>query len=547
MMTKIYRRQPKGLFLMISLLVSVALTSCTKLDETSYNSIIADGFQPKNDDLGSLLSSAYVPWRKTFLLWNGVARAQMLPADQDVIPARPNGWVDGGIYKRMHEHKWTTEDDIPLQSWVRTYDGINACNRVLYQIESGQIDLGDKKTAFVSELKVLRASYYYILVDLFGNVPIITRFDVPEGFLPDQSSRKEVYEFIIAELTENIPNLSEERSTQYYARFNKWAALTLLAKMYLNAQVFSDNTHTEWDKCIEACNQVISSGKYSMENNHSNVFVTENENSSEIIFALPFDETYVSDWNAFDYHMYTLQPSNQATYNFQASPWGGVCCIPQYISSFDPDDERLADDFIQGQQYDAAGNVLNCTMGELAGKPLAYVNEVPSIDASQEIHGFRWGKFEYAHGITNRLSNDFPLLRYADVLLMKAEALLRKGNADEAAVLVTQVRERNFTNHPEKAIVTGEQLKGNTIYKYGRQDTYKQTTDSTTIQFGRMLDELGWEFSQEGRRRQDMVRFGAFTTLSWFSHDASDATKNLYPIPNSQILTNGKLKQNPGY
>ena len=544
MITKIYKIVR---YCLVCCCAATALSSCTELDETSYNSIIAEGFQPQNDDLGSLLASAYVPWRKTFLLWNGVARAQMLCADQDVIPARPNGWVDGGIYKRMHQHKWTSEDDIPLQSWVRTYDGINSCNRVLYQIESGQIDLGDKKTAFVSELKVLRASYYYILVDLFGNVPIITRFDVEEGYLPDQSNRKEVYDFIIKELTENIPNLSEDNSTEYYGRFNKWAAYTLLAKMYLNAQIFSDGAYTEWDKCIEACNQVINSNKYTMESEHRNVFLTKNEGSKEIIFSLPFDETYVSDWNAFDYHMYTLQPANQATYSFQATPWGGVCCIPQYIASFDSDDERLKDDFIQGQQYDASGNILNCTMGELAGTPLNYVNEVPSIDASQEIHGFRWGKFEYAVGITNRLSNDFPLLRYADVLLMKAEALLRKGSADEAAKLVTEVRLRNFTANPEKATVTGEDLKKDCIYAYGRQDTEKTTIDQTTIQYGRMLDELGWEFSQEGRRRQDMVRFNAFTTLSWFSHDASDATKNLYPIPNSQILTNGKLKQNPGY
>ena len=186
-------------------------------------------------------------------------------------------------------------------------------------------------------------------------------------------------------------------------------------------------------------------------------------------------------------------------------------------------------------------------MGELAGQPLAYINEVPSIDDSQEIHGLRWGKFEYATGITNRLSNDFPLLRYADVLLMKAEALLRAGKADEAAVLVTQVRERNFTAKPAKAVVTGDDLKQGCVYAYGRQDTEKTTVDNTQIAFGRMLDELGWEFSQEGHRRQDMVRFGAFTTLSWFSHDASDPTKNLYPIPNSQILTNGNLKQNPGY
>ena len=515
MITKIYRISRWVACAALFTIPCSLFTSCTKLDETSYNSIIADGFQPQNDDLGSLLASAYVPWRKTFLLWNGVARAQMLSADQDVIPARPNGWVDGGIYKRMHQHKWTSEDDIPLQSWVRTYDGINSCNRVLYQIESGQIDLGDKQTVFVSELKVLRASYYYILVDLFGNVPVITRFDVEEGFLPDQSSRKEVYDFIIKELTENIPNLSEDSGTEYYGRFNKWAAYTLLAKMYLNAQVFSDGAYTEWDKCIEACNQVINSNRYAMESEHRNVFLAKNEGSKEIIFSLPFDETYVSDWNAFDYHMYTLQPANQATYSFQATPWGGVCCIPQYIDSFDPDDERLKDDFIQGQQYDASGNILNCTMGELAG--------------------------------THRLSNDFPLLRYADVLLMKAEALLRKGSADEAAKLVTEVRQRNFTAHPEKATVSGEELMKDCIYAYGRQDTEKTTVDQTSIQYGRMLDELGWEFSQEGRRRQDMVRFNAFTTLSWFSHDASDATKNLYPIPNSQILTNGKLKQNPGY
>ena len=170
---------------MLAAALSLSAVSCTELEDTSYNSIIADGFQPTNEDVGSLLASAYVSWRKTFLLWNGVARAEMLCTDEDIIPARPNGWVDGGVYKRMHQHKWTSEDDIPLQSWVRTYDGINACNRVLYQIESGQIDLGARQTSVISELKVLRASYYYLLDDLFGNVPIITQFDVPEGYLPE--------------------------------------------------------------------------------------------------------------------------------------------------------------------------------------------------------------------------------------------------------------------------------------------------------------------------------------------------------------------------
>lgn len=541
----------KTKILVLGLVAAMALgsQSCTELEDRSYHDIIADGFDASSDDIGSLLAAAYIPWRATLLDWNGVARAQMLCSDQDVIPARPNGWVDGGIYKRMHQHKWTSDDEMINNSWTRTYTGINTCNRVLYQIESGQIDLGEKQTSVISELKVLRASYYYMLVDLFGNVPLITQFDVPDGYLPEQNTRKEIYEFIIDELTDNIENLSEEVTTEYYGRFNKWAGYTLLAKMYLNAQIFSDGNYTEWQACIDACDKVIGSNKYSLESEQRLVFITENENSKEIIFALAFDETYVTNWNAFDFHMYTLQPANQSTYNFQATPWGGVCCIPQYIDSFDADDERLVNCFIQGQQYDASGGVLNCTMGAGAGQPLNYINEVPSIDDSQEYHGLRWGKFEYAKGITNRLSNDFPVFRYADVLLMKAEALLRQGKADEAAVLVTEVRERNFTENPEKAKVTGTDLQGGCVYDYGRRDNLVTATheDGNQIQYGRMLDELGWEFTQEGRRRQDMVRFGAFTTMSWFSHDKSDATKNLFPIPNSQLLTNGNLKQNPGY
>lgn len=524
-----------------------ATTSCTELENTSYNSMVADGFEPTDEDVASLLASGYVSWRKTMLLWNGVARAEMLCTDEDVIPARPNGWVDGGVYKRMHQHKWTSEDDIPLQSWVRTYDGINACNRVLFQIESGQIKLEEREQSIISELKVLRASYYYLLDDLFGNVPIVTRFDVPEGYLPEQSTRKEVYEFIIKELTENIPSLSEEVNSTYYGRFNKWAAYALLAKMYLNSEVFSDGAHKDYDKCIEACDQVINSGKYKLEPLRKSVFATKNEDSKEIIFALPFDETYIEDWNAFDFHLYSLQPENQATYNFQATPWGGVCVLPQYIDTFDPDDKRLTDDFISGMQFSANGDTLKCTMGNLVGKPLDYVNKVNSIDGSEENQGLRWGKFEYATGITNRLSNDFPLLRYADVLLMKAEALLRTGQADEAAKLVTEVRHRNFTDHPEKAVVTGAQLMGNTVYDYGRRDDQSTTHDNVTVQYGRMLDELGWEFSQEGRRRQDMIRFGIFTKCAWFSHDASNASRNLYPIPNKEMLSNGNLKQNPGY
>ena len=403
---------------------------------------------------------------------------------------------------------------------------------------------GETKEKLIAELKVLRASYYYILIDLYGNVPIVT--DFKDTSLPQQSTRKEVFDFIVKEITENMDLLSETPRGYYYGRFNKWAAHTLLAKMYLNAEVWSGTA--QWQKCIDECDIVINyaekSGEYALENNQKDVFVTHNENSKEIIFALPFDEIYVTGWNDFDFHMYTLAPENQDTYQLTARPWGGVCAVPQFINSFDEDDARLEDNYIQGQQYTYSGEILKRSID---GKPLIYTVDVPSIDQSDVDDGFRWGKFEYATGITNRLSNDWPLLRYADVLMMKAESLMRLGKSG-AGALVTQVRERAFKNEPEKAQVTDAELMGGSVYDYGRRDSYKTEHDGgTDIKYGRFLDELSWEFCQEGRRRQDMIRFGIFTTKAWFSHDKSDETKNLYPIPNKVLLTNSNLKQNPGY
>ena len=523
-------------------------TSCTEMIDDSYTQVVSEKYTPKNDaDISYLVNAAYIPWRQTMLLWNGVVRSQELCADQDVIPARLGiGWVDGYIYKRWHQHTWTTEDDGVLQGWERTFEGINTCNRLLSQIDDNVINLeGDVRTELISELKVLRASYYYLLCDLYGNVPVVTDFKDTE--LPMQSTRSEVYNFIVKEIIENVGNLNETARGYYYGRFNKWAAYTLLAKMYLNAEVYSGSP--QWAACAEACDKVIAfanqSGEYALEADINAPFLTQNENSKEIIFGLPFDEVYVTDWNAFDFHMYTLAPENQDTYQLKARPWGGVCAIPQFIDSFDPDDQRLTDWYITGQQYSSTGEPL---YESTTGVPLTYPNEVPSIDESYPYQGFRWGKFEYAVGITNRLSNDWPQFRYADVLLMKAEALMRQGKPG-AGELVTEVRQRAFKGDAaDKAYVSDEDLTMGSCYKYGRNDNVVQTDEGgADIKYGRFLDELGWEFCQEGRRRQDLIRFGVFTTKSWFSHDKSDDTKNLYPIPNKIMLTNSNLKQNPGY
>lgn len=525
-----------------------AAPSCTKLKDTPYTSIVSNQLKPTDETVAALLGAAYSNWRFVMLDWDGLWRAQELSADQQVIPGRPNGWVDGGVYRRIHEHKWTADEGIVTNTWTRTFSGITNCNRLIYQIESGLIPLNEDKDAVLAELKVLRASYYYILCDFFGNVPIVTQFDLPEGFLPEQSTRKEVYQFIVNELVDNIPLLSEKNDVSTYGKFNKWAAYTLLAKMYLNAEVYAGTP--EWEKCIQACDAVINSGAgFRLEPDQKNVFRTENQNSKELIFALALDENFTNNWNAFDLHMQSLSPENQKTYNLLSAPWGGMSAIPQFIDSYDPDDSRYQRNWIKGQQYSSSGEPLVVELGAFKGQPLNYINVVPSIANAESVHGFRLGKFEIAMGSNVQLSNDFPVFRYADVLMMKAESLLRTGRENEAAEIVTEVRQRAFPNNPEKATVTGAQLRGGSTYDYGRRDINATTNEGgADIQYGRFLDELGWEFDQEGRRRQDMIRFGVFTTKSWLSHDATgDNNKILFPLPRPELAKNTKLQQNPGY
>ncbi len=532
-------------------IVLIGFFSCTDLKDTSYNQIISSEFVPTASDIPALTGAPYVDWRGLLLQWNTLYRAQEVSGDEMLTPARPNGWVDGGVYRRIHEHRWTTDDDIVINVWTRAYQGITNCNRIIYQVQTKSIPVAAKDTSsLIAEMKLLRASYYWVLCDMYGNVPIVDRFDVPTGYLPKQNTRKEVYDFVVRELIANVNKVSAKNDQTTYGKFNKWAGLTLLAKMYLNAEVYSGSP--AYDKCIAICDTIINAKgttKIDLESNQRNVFITENQNSKEIIFALPFDSKYVSDWNSFDVHMQTLEPENQATYNLESSPWGGVCAIPQFINTFDLEDSRYQDNYIKGQQFKANGDSIFGTMGAFTGKPLSYRNYLPGVDISDEVDGFRLGKFEIAMGATNRLSNDWPLFRYADVLMMKAESMLRTGNADGAAAIVTQVRARNFKSNPAKAVVTGADLLKGSGYDYGLQNHLVPFTHEggTDIKYGRFLDELGWEFNQEARRRSDMVRFGVFTKKSWLSHSPNGDYRSLYPIPRTEIAKNTNLVQNTGY
>jgi hypothetical protein len=292
----------------------------------------------------------------------------------------------------------------------------------------------------------------------------------------------------------------------------------------------------QWEKSLEASNQIINSGKYSLDSNYSNIFTTENQNSPEIVFAVPYDYIYATEWSQ---HMKMLLPSHRDVFNMQAQPWGGSSANPQFIDSYEEGDLRLENTWLMGDQLDAdTGEVL-----------FTLINEIPSIYESDGTDGFRCKKYNIEAGATGSLSNDFPYFRYTDVLMMKAEALLRIGNSAEAAEIVSEVRSRSFDN-PEVATVTGEELEGDTTFEYGTLDengNIEDPGDQSPVQYGRFLDELGWEFAAEARRRTDLIRFGVYQTKNWFNHVPQGDHTTLFPIGLEELNTNTNLQQNPGY
>ncbi len=538
----------KNIFLLSVICVCFIVGACTELEDTSYTDIIASEFVPTNEDIGALLGDAYGIWRNVLWQGRGYATVQQETADELVRATKPYGFYDGGIHQLLHLHTWTSEDGAYGSIWEQSYGGVTACNRLLFQIESGQIPLeGPDKDIVSAEIRVLRASYFWVLVDVFGNVPITTNYDVEPGFLPEQNTRLEVYNFIVDQIIPAIPLLSEDHSVETYGRFNnKWSAYALLAKVYLNAEVYSGTPR--WEECITACDAIINSGKaFALEPVQKNVFKEQNQDSPEHIWTVPFDEIFGGI--NFYLNVVALPHQSSQTYSLRSTGWGGLTSIPQFINTFHPVDKRLTDGWLQGQIYSASGEPLMVNTGNMKGELMIVVNELPGVDSSEEVHSFRPLKFEVPVGSNPAdMSNDWPIVRYADVLMMKAECLMRLGRPG-AGALVTQVRLRNFPDNPDLATVTDAELTETSSYDYGLRDYIKgETHETEAIQYGRFLDELGWEFCVEGHKRSDMIRFGVFTTRSRLTFEAKGETfRRIGPIPLVEMNTNTKLEQNPGY
>jgi hypothetical protein len=528
----------------------ILLTACTKsLDEKAYSTTTQENYNYTERDFYSVIGKAYANLR-TFWGEQDYYMLQEASSDEIVMPANASGWDDGGIYKRLHLHNWNADQSHVNNTWSKLYAGILNTNRIIAQLKdsTAPVPITVGVNAAIAEMRATRALYYWLVCDNFGDAPLVTEWKEVVGTeqLPTKNTRKEIYQFLVSELTAAIPELSEEKSKLYYGRFNKWAAKALLANIYLNAAVYVGEDH--WTDCLALCNDIIASGQYSLEGNYRDIFRTNNESSAEIIFSIPFDENLGTN---FYVHMYSWHAALRAKFNMQATPYGAGCSkgIPQFIDTYDAADSRLADSWMMGPQFAADGVTPLTGSYELSGQPLVFTKNLPDGLYTGEAEGYRMNKFEVKNGAKRDLDNDFPFFRYAQVLLMKAECLLRTGNSGDAATLVSEVRARDFKGDPALAVVTVADLERDSRYNWGYVVNYSTTEkgDATAVQHGGLYDELGWEFAWEGYRRRDMIRFGTYTSKSWLSHRPNGAYRKVFPIPQQVINGNPKMAQNPDY
>ncbi|HMO40163.1 MAG TPA: RagB/SusD family nutrient uptake outer membrane protein [Saprospiraceae bacterium] len=506
------------------LLLLIFNQSCTNLDEKIFSELTEDNFPTTEEQFISALGATYTSLYG-LMGHNSIFALQEISSDEAMIPHRGADWFDGGQWIRVHRHEYNSREESIENGWSFLYGGVNNCNRVIALFNQltaeGKVEQA-QAAAFIAEVRTLRALFYYWLLDAYGNVPIVVSFADSEPN-PRTRSRAEVFEFIEAELNESVPQLVVAKDASTYARMNFYAGRFLQAKLYLNSEVYTGKA--EWARVIAACDDIINSGLYDLEANYFTNFNTNNIVSRENIFTIPYDE---QEAQGFNLAQMTLHYSSQATFRLQQQPWNGYCTLQEFYESYSDDDVRkgvsgnqqIRGNFHAGPQFDASGARLidsGAEPNDPDGQPLTFTPEVNELEPNAlRQAGARIGKYEFAPESTPDLNVDFPIFRYADVLLMKAEAQFRTGASGAALTLVNQIRER------------------------------AGVAPFTTLTVDNLLAERGREMFYEGWRRQDLIRLGKYND-PWRFKPASTPQRNIFPIPINQISANPNLQQNPGY
>ena len=500
----------------------ILLIGCTDLEETPLDRLSASQFNSNEEQVGATVRGVVASFDNVFD-WNSQYAMGELPTDVGISPTRNGGW-NGQGQRDLHLHTWTAPQRFSDRNYTRVSNAIGTANAALEFIDQ------DRFPSPYAEVLFLRALAYYLMIDLYGNVPIVTEAAQDPANLagnrPIEQQRGKVFNFIEEELINAIEDLPSKAEVpeSHYPRPTKEAGQALLAKLYLNAEVWSGQQR--WDDCIRLCNEVIQSGLFSLTPSIQDSFVPENQHSPEIIYAKVMTALASNGSEGLRQSFLQLQRELAWKFKLPFSGVGGFSFLEDHYLTYDDDDFRktlllfgpqFLDDgtpLYRGASSDGNGDPSN---GQFEIFPIEDIFEAPTEQGIKSI--------KYApdvNQIGREANNDVVILRYADMLLSKAEAILRGGTdpmGESAADLLNRVRARNFD--PEKPILN-------------------PTLDD-------ILNERAWEFCAEGHRRQDLIRFGRFTTLNYKFKENFDAFRELYPIPLEEVDRNPNLDQNPGY
>ena len=499
---------------------------------------------------------------------DNVHTLQEFSSDAWILPGRQGDWVDGGKWQSLFLHNYGPGNATIKSTWNALYTIIGNCNTSIDNLETfiqagGESYLQD----YQYEARAVRAILYYHLVDLFGRVPLVTSSKTVMADV-NQSSRSEVYQFIVDELTDCIPHLPSgkcQNMGKYYGRVTKAVGYMAMAKVAINSPILSKDdwndgslvggiakvapyvnqagknikialdgtTRDAWETVLYCQKQIEKEG-YSLQPNFSQNFSKTNDSSVENIWTQPSDcTTYkVSDYNPTR----TLHAAHASAYGLQG--WNGACATVEQMKVFkygtDEQDPRMDMTFFYGPVF-VDGKPIDAGLGD--GAQLCYNPMDVVVDFKEDVPnqilkfaGARMSKYEVDNTTSSYLNhnNDKVFWRYADALLLAAEAKVRMGQSGDAEV--NEIRDR------------------------------VQAGQKSNVTLQDILDERMLEFSYEGMRRQDQIRFGTYTEpttdrYAGVHHNVAtgdyvvDNTgfTTVFPIPTSVLELNTKLTQNPGY
>lgn len=473
----------------------------------------------------------------------GIYDLNTFTTDETIMPTRGGDWYDGGFWQGLYLHRWGVNNEAIYATWEYLYRTVILCNGSLERIQDFAEKHPEENVAdCVAEVRALRAMFYYYIMDLFGSVPLIEKSDPAVEDIV-QEKRSKVFNFIVKELTESSSLSSEERSNQpgvYYGRMTQPVVWFLLAKLALNAEVYTDDDWTDgsrpdgksiffevegqrlnaWQTVNYYCEKITAAG-YTLEKDYTANFAVFNESSEENIFVIPMSKTLYT--NQFICLFRSRHYNHAKAYGLSGE--NGSSATKEVLETFGYDtpqvDARFDYCYFAGPVKDLEGNQILLDDGVT---PLVYEPWNVALDVSgkpyEKTAGARMKKYEVDKtGLKDGklLDNDIVLFRYADVLLMQSEAKVRNGENGDAELNLVRSR----------------------VGMVPRTATLEN-----------LLDERMMELAWEGWRRQDMIRFGVFTR-SYSCRPQLPGEENgyttVFPIPEKVIDMNPQLHQHKGY